>query len=676
MRCLLLLFLAFFLVSFQATRVSNDRSNTIQAKIELIKSIVSPTEKDSLIQSLLYTASTRYNEQQIKILFEEAGIYYEQTQNKRGLLRVQISNFEWQIANGKKANYTKILEDLYKNANSQKYYIEAIKILLLHHDAVQRFNLLKHSRYLLKALSELDKLDFENTYYCDVFYKIGNACKNNNNLTKAIEYYQKTKDCSADYKYFSLSYCEASMEIASIYNGVFDTEAAINHYKDALNHQLIYFPKNIDVALKIRVGLAQTILNEGIYDSAADLYSLNIAQAQSLNATRVEFNAQVGFAFANLLQGEMTVANKALKKAQILSQDYDLNANETILLEIALAAREALLDGNEKASKKIDLLIFDTRVRNNPLLKHTLLSLQHTLAFNKGSKLAALSTYKRADNYKDSLQLEFYKTFKDSAVIRYEKGKLDQAVFDANKTANVNALKIREKDKEQFYFMIILALLAIICFIIWVYYQKASKGKKQIENLQKELHHRVKNNLAIIDTFIEVTKEEFPGQAYETKLSELQNRINSINSVHEQLYNNQDVTALSVKAYLSTLTKNISSSYNKPGITIHQSVPESLSLQADKSFPIGLIVNEFVTNSYKYGFKNSLQGMVTIFMTENEQDYELTLKDNGIGLPKVFNLNDLDSFGMRIMQLLSKQLDGTFNLTSVNGVQLTVKFPK
>ena len=88
-----------------------------------------------------------------------------------------------------------------------------------------------------------------------------------------------------------------------------------------------------------------------------------------------------------------------------------------------------------------------------------------------------------------------------------------------------------------------------------------------------------------------------------------------------------------------------------------------------------MIVNEFLTNSYKYAFDNS-DGEIKIGMKENKQHYELSLSDNGKGLPKDFDIKKIDSFGMRIMKLLAKQLNGTFNLSNSNGVTLQIKFPK
>lgn len=221
----------------------------------------------------------------------------------------------------------------------------------------------------------------------------------------------------------------------------------------------------------------------------------------------------------------------------------------------------------------------------------------------------------------------------------------------------------------------IIGLLGILG-IVGFYYKRNQKQKKQIENLQKELHHRVKNNLSIIDTFVEVLKNEFPGEKTQLKLTELQNRIISINEVHRQLYQSRNITRLNLKRYIETLAENLSRSFDKPEIQIKTEIPESAVLGAERSFPVGLITNEFLTNSYKYAFDGDEPGRINITLNEKENDYIMRFSDNGKGLPAGFDIEKDGSFGLRIMKLLTEQLNGAFTLNGNNGVSIEVQFPK
>lgn len=223
--------------------------------------------------------------------------------------------------------------------------------------------------------------------------------------------------------------------------------------------------------------------------------------------------------------------------------------------------------------------------------------------------------------------------------------------------------------------LLIIGLIALLLTlgVFSFFYNRNKKQKNLIENLQKELHHRVKNNLAIIDTFIEVAKEEFNDKKFDTKLTEIQNRILSINEIHKQLYKNTDVTNLNIKNYIGILSENVAQSFTDKDISIQKNV-EDISLNANTSFPVGLIINEFLTNSYKYAFDN--KGTINIQMKDQGKNYLLTLSDNGIGLPSDFDIEQIETFGLRFVKLLAKQLDGVFKLESKNGVQLTIHIPK
>src|SRR5690606_34145445 len=162
--------------------------------------------------------------------------------------------------------------------------------------------------------------------------------------------------------------------------------------------------------------------------------------------------------------------------------------------------------------------------------------------------------------------------------------------------------------------------------------EEIEKQKNLVEELQRELHHRLKNNLSFIDFFITLAKSKFPDPSYREKLDELQNRINSMFEVHKQLFKKEDVTSVNAKTYISALVENIKIAYDRPNISLEENV-ENINLRADISFPIGLIINEFVTNSYKYAFPNNERGVISISLKAHSGIYILILTDNGKGLP-------------------------------------------
>lgn len=298
------------------------------------------------------------------------------------------------------------------------------------------------------------------------------------------------------------------------------------------------------------------------------------------------------------------------------------------------------------------------------------------------------AVYEGKKNYKMALKYhKQFKTISDSIMTEARDSKVNEIATKYQtekketentklKTEKAEQQVILENEKNQkWLFGSGLTASMFVLVIGGYFYQKNKKQKEVIVGLQKELHHRIKNNLAIINTFIDVAKEEFNNIAFNNKLTELQNRIASINEVHQQLYKNTDVTNLSVKKYVQKLTANIQHSFVANNVAVTQNINETLKLNAEQSFAVGLIINEFLTNSFKYAFDNN-KGTILIEMKEDHQNLLLSLSDNGKGLPKDFDIQQAETFGLRVMKLLAQQLKGTFKLENINGVTLNIHFPK
>lgn len=251
------------------------------------------------------------------------------------------------------------------------------------------------------------------------------------------------------------------------------------------------------------------------------------------------------------------------------------------------------------------------------------------------------------------------------------------------KQQNAEQALLMEKEKNQKLAIGGGLAIALVCLgIFFIAFRKNQKQKREIEKqknlveeLQRELHHRLKNNLSFIDFFITLAKGKFPDTAYREKLDELQNRINSMFEVHKQLFKKEDVTNVNAKTYISALVENVKKAYESPNISLEENV-EDTNLRADTSFPIGLIVNEFVTNSYKYAFPNGENGVITINFNEGPNDYHLRLSDTGKGLPPDFDIDNLDSFGMETIKLLTQEYKGSFKLDGTQGLKMDITFPK
>ena len=202
---------------------------------------------------------------------------------------------------------------------------------------------------------------------------------------------------------------------------------------------------------------------------------------------------------------------------------------------------------------------------------------------------------------------------------------------------------------------------------------KRSLSEKEV--LLKEIHHRVKNNLQIITSLLNLQSRELgPGPA-QVALAESQARIRSMALVHETFYRASDFAHVDLHAYSETLTSRIARASMRPGVTI-RCTGTSVSVGIDTAVPVGLILNELVTNALKHGFEGRAQGTVTVMVQQrDETTAELSVEDDGIGMPATTDVHALTSMGMTLVFGLVEQLTGTLKIERNNGTKFSITFP-
>lgn len=159
-------------------------------------------------------------------------------------------------------------------------------------------------------------------------------------------------------------------------------------------------------------------------------------------------------------------------------------------------------------------------------------------------------------------------------------------------------------------------------------------------------------------------------------LKKAKNRIKSIALIHEKLYRSEDFTKVDFEKYLKELVKTLSSSYSfeSQDIEIEMNI-DNIFLSMEQAIPCGLIINELITNSMKYAFEPESKGLITINFINNENIANLIISDNGRGMPKELDIENTQSLGLQIVNILTKQLDGTIKLENNNGTKIIITFP-
>ncbi|WP_138429044.1 two-component regulator propeller domain-containing protein [Fodinibius saliphilus] len=206
-----------------------------------------------------------------------------------------------------------------------------------------------------------------------------------------------------------------------------------------------------------------------------------------------------------------------------------------------------------------------------------------------------------------------------------------------------------------------------------------TEALEEKEVLIKEIHHRVKNNLAVISGLLELqvghTEDEFSSRI----LSESQRRVQSISMIHEKLYQSERLAEIKVEKYVKELISYISYSFNNPEKSIEVKTEiDEFKLGVDQGIPCGLILNELVSNAYEHAFKNSDQGIIQIKIQEDSnRNITFSVSDNGCGVDENYKEGHNQSLGLTLVETLCEQLNGNWKLENTgDGTRFVLHFKK
>ena len=195
----------------------------------------------------------------------------------------------------------------------------------------------------------------------------------------------------------------------------------------------------------------------------------------------------------------------------------------------------------------------------------------------------------------------------------------------------------------------------------------------QLEMLLREIHHRIKNNLQVISSFLGIQKRELKQKAMISILDQSQARIQTIAVLHEQLYEQKGVEQVSIRPYFGKLVAHIKA--NMVGvwhIDFEVSVADCF-LSFDKCFSFGIILNELITNAIKHAFKKENQNQIRLSFTKEKDAYVMEVSDNGSGMPK--KSKKTQGMGLQIIDAMTQTLGGTLNVEVVKGTTVTLTVP-
>lgn len=268
----------------------------------------------------------------------------------------------------------------------------------------------------------------------------------------------------------------------------------------------------------------------------------------------------------------------------------------------------------------------------------------------------------------------------------YESEKKEQtiAIQKANIETTEATIALQQNRQKQLYYGIgISVLIGSILSIAYIHKTRTNKllnqQKIEIEKqnserevLLKEIHHRVKNNLQVISSLLSMQSRKMKDSDAKVAVKEGQSRIKSMSLIHQKLYSEGNLSRINMKEYIDDLSGFLFKSY-KTDANIEQLVEaDEISLDVDTAVPLGLIINELISNALKYAFAPEEQGQISIRLNKNQNNYQLQVADTGKGLPKDFDKKQ--SMGMRLVHILVDQLDADLKIDQRSGLLFTIIF--
>ena len=311
--------------------------------------------------------------------------------------------------------------------------------------------------------------------------------------------------------------------------------------------------------------------------------------------------------------------------------------------------------------------------------------------------------------YKDAFShLIRYKTISDSVFnatktkqfqqleIEYETGKKQDSIKlkdkDISFLTQKNSLQQANLDQANLIRNVTIALVVLALIIITLLYRQyrskqkssnlISRKNEQLQHylsekewLLKEIHHRVKNNLQIVISLLNSQSAYIDNDVALTAIHDSQHRVHAMSLIHQKLYGSENVSSIDVSVYVRELVSYLADSFDTGQRIRFELKIEPLEMDVSQAVPLGLILNEAITNSIKYAFPDGRNGVISISLSKTDlHHYLLTISDNGIGMPAGFDNKKPGSLGMSLMKGLSEDLDGNFSIENNNGTAIKISF--
>lgn len=325
------------------------------------------------------------------------------------------------------------------------------------------------------------------------------------------------------------------------------------------------------------------------------------------------------------------------------------------------------------------------QLKASPIFFHQVLFEKELAGYHqlKGDKEAATRSLLEYYRLKDSMTTAARFYMINEAETRFKTREREKELALVNKEKLIQQKALDQKTWQVIFLIGSLIFLLGTLLLLYRFYknkkQKAlilKQKNQQIETLIRELHHRVKNNLQVVSSLMSLQSNRMDDDKARQALEEGRTRVDAMAMIHQKLYMDNELAAVDMSDYLESLAVSLANSfgYTMRHVRTTINMPRT-SMDIDRAIPIGLIVNELVTNSFKHAFHNVADPLISIILQQTDKNMvELMVSDNGNGMPEAGHAKKAGSFGMKLIHTLVSQLSGELSTLQKGGTIFKINF--
>ena len=512
--------------------------------------------------------------------------------------------------------------------------------------------------------------------------------------------------------------------IGFVYKGMGDIENALKYYFKSLEiREEIGYKKGIAVCLN---NIGDLYFQQGEYDLALNSMNRALDIRREINDVRGEAISLNNIGYVYVKQGKLEEGEENYKAAiKILTELEEKDAMVTMVKNIGKLQEEQgkFIEAEQNFLKS---LAISSSTQAKPDISNAMISLSrfyfrqnqlnkaksyaqqslkmakeaqdpyairsanetlHRLAKKNGNFAAALNYYEEYITLRDSLNNnETEKTMlKQKAEFEQQQQEKEIVLLKKDKELLAKENTIKEVQLNRNKTLTILSLVLLALSLVLIFFVLKSNRRKRIingllreqnevkSNIIKEIHHRVKNNLQVVNSLLRRQAKDIEDEKVVELFKTAQSRVVSMAILHEKMYNTDQLNQVDAKEHIEQLVDDIVKAYkiNIDIDTIYDMAPLPLKMQT--LVPLGLIINELITNSLKYAFSGTDKGAIYVSLKKEDDKTELIIGDDGVGIEEHENLAS-DRMGTRIVQTFVRQLEGTIELLDRPGTFFKLTF--